>query len=1264
VKWVTAGQFKTWISSNQRQCADTLPELVRRLILATSKSIQELDFPSGDAVSGGGWDGTLKTDVVSPFFPTGTSGWEMGTGAAEAKAEGDYTKRCADSLGIDPKDSTFVFVTPRPWPGRTKWRNEKAAEGKWKGIKVINADSLEQWLDSAPAVALWLARKMGNVSGGVRDIECTWEEWSQSTTPFMTTDLVIGGRDSDVEEIHKWLRQPAAIRAVQGDSPDEAAAFLYAAIKKLPDEEQAKAFSRCVVVDTPNDFRECSQSYQDHPLIIVAPGHCLSLAGSAVNKGHHVFIGMDSQVISFKKTHVLSRPRRDVVEKKLQEAGLSEADAQRYARDCGHSIAVLRRQLSPSSAVVAPSWANAASAQLLAPILLAGSWQEGLEGDQKAITALSGKSHAAYSTELDALLSVDDSAIRKVERVRMLKSPVDAWFLLARHLTDATVKVFCDVAYEVFIQTNPKYELAEDKRWSASIYGKSSQYSEWLRTGMAETLVLLAVHGDVASNVSAPQALVEATVKKIFGDDPTWEKWASLKDVTPLLAEAAPEAFLSAVEKTTKEKPEVFKDLFRDEDGMFGECKHSGLLWGLESLAWSSDYLARAASVLLELSRIDPGGRYANRPANSLREIFLPGLPQTHATPKERLDVIDLLIAKNPKIVWDFMRGYYGGGTISESHRFRWRSTGGERRGLEREAVQDDRAYTSGLFPKVLSLACEPSNAVLAMDDFTRLPPPIQEALVSFLKDADVVSFTENERKSLLVHVREALNWINGFGEAGIKTHVAGLTVVLEKFTPKETLERVGWLLHNPWPRLPEGEPREYDEKDARVKKAQEAAAAEILNDVSTDKIVEFGNTLENAFTLGRSLGLAVRNKKEDDELSAAILSQAAKNPALTNGYAAGRVAVKGASWIDARVREMKTGGGYPAEAFALLYFGLPEGMETWRAVAAQGKDVELAYWKYARGYSLSDKTGDAQWAVEKMLDAKRPMTALEVAGDDRVTLPSGLIQRLIQELLDASSKNKELQMGGMGAYYLSHVFNQLYRQNDLPIEEIAMLEWPFAALFDDLGRELEAPLAIYRVLDKDPLFFAKLISFQYLQDGETRKRGSGPEDEEKDDPARIIARNAHHVLHSWPSMPGLGKDGSIDEELLIDWVTKAREQCAATKHVTGCDIEIGQMLARSPAGNDGIWPHPTVRNLIETLNNDVIDRHVEIGIYNGRGVVSRGLRDGGSQERKLMEKYQKMSEEVKTKWPRTSALLRAIARSYEDRARHEDVDTDLWELR
>jgi hypothetical protein len=172
------------------------------------------------------------------------------------------------------------------------------------------------------------------------------------------------------------------------------------------------------------------------------------------------------------------------------------------------------------------------------------------------------------------------------------------------------------------------------------------------------------------------------------------------------------------------------------------------------------------------------------------------------------------------------------------------------------------------------------------------------------------------------------------------------------------------------------------------------------------------------------------------------------------------------------------------------------------------------------------------------------------------------------------------------------------------------------------------------------------------------------PADEDVTDEQRKQRANAAgQVLRSWRLMPGTQADGSIDEAVLRDWITRVRKQCAETGHVTGCDIQISEILARSPAGADGAWPHESVRSVIEHLQSRVVDEHFQVAVFNNRGVTTRGMGDGGKQERDLAKRYEGYSQVVGARWPRTKAILHSMALSYERYADREDVNAELTDL-
>ena len=54
-----------------------LPELVRRLIMATVPMPSLLNMPSGSSIWRPGWDGGLVVENGNAWVPDGASGWEI-----------------------------------------------------------------------------------------------------------------------------------------------------------------------------------------------------------------------------------------------------------------------------------------------------------------------------------------------------------------------------------------------------------------------------------------------------------------------------------------------------------------------------------------------------------------------------------------------------------------------------------------------------------------------------------------------------------------------------------------------------------------------------------------------------------------------------------------------------------------------------------------------------------------------------------------------------------------------------------------------------------------------------------------------------------------------------------------------------------------------------------------------------------------------------------------------------------------------------------
>ena len=196
------------------------------------------------------------------------------------------------------------------------------------------------------------------------------------------------------------------------------------------------------------------------------------------------------------------------------------------------------------------------------------------------------------------------------------------------------------------------------------MYGKLPPYSGWLREGLAQILAIVANYGEQLNLcIGNGAAYVDSLIRRLFAELKTWQAWASIDDLLPSLAEAAPNAFLMGVDRfVSRHEEQAVKLPAGVKDTFSSGCLHAGLLWAIERVAWSPQHLGQCCTLLARLNEIDPGGAWANRPSASLQDILVwPDAPYTYANATERLEVLHGLVARFPATAWQLLTAAVNG---------------------------------------------------------------------------------------------------------------------------------------------------------------------------------------------------------------------------------------------------------------------------------------------------------------------------------------------------------------------------------------------------------------------------------------------------------------------------------------------------------------------------------------------------------------------------------------------------------------------------
>jgi transcriptional regulator with XRE-family HTH domain len=1258
IRWINGTDLTQW--AERRESQGSLPTLLAKLVRATGPA--SLRFPADEGVQFAGWDGTTNALTESEYLPAGTAGWEIGTQREDiaGKATDDYNKRTKDPLGLNPAESTFIFVTPRHWPKKDQWVSEKLTEGTWRNVRAYDGADLVHWIELYPAVGQWLATLFGKRPAGARQLEEIWQEWSLATQWQLTTELILSDRDEDAVALLRWLRGASSSLAVQAETPEEVAGFIFAAITQLPPDAAEHYLARCLVAGTSDVARMLADSIT--PLIIVLLEPEPGLAQAIAQRGHHVLVAYGQNPSSRGTVRKLERPTREGIEAALTAAGVPKEKAQGFARESARSLAILRR-LMPGMPGRLPAWAQSASSRPLLAALLAGAWDESSDTDKAELSRLADMPYDAFTAAIAPLAGNFDSPLRKVGHIWKVASPQDAWYLLAPQFSAADIDRFEAVAVNVLGAADPRYVMDPHERWYASMRGIKPEYSEYLRHGLGEVLILLAMFGERAQAVSGASKRAELIVRKLLhGADK--QRWWSLSRDFQLLAEAAPTTFLGAVEDSLdKDDPPIAALFGSDGDPMFGGEHLSNLLWAMESLVWATDYLPRISNILARLDQLDPGGRYMNRPANSLRTTYLLWSPQTNATLTERLRVLDQLRKRLRNPAWKLMLSILPSGhdSFSPTPVTRWRDLSSDVVEVVTYALIDKGA--KAIVERLLTdVGSDAERWITLLDRWSNLGTERAAAMAQLKRTVKEITDVDS-RGALRSKLRSVLHHNRSFRDSDwalSKAELSDLEFVYDSLAPIDPVTAVTWLFE-PSVSLPHpiGGFEKHGEQLGRERRK---VAKTFVREHGIDALFALAGAVRDAGYLGASL-VEARVAKATCEtiLYRALRSDKTSDRNLAHGMIVTLFRSGGETWGQALLAvAMREGWGDEAILTALLAF--PSGSWTWSRAEECGPDIDRTYWERAPVLWMKGDNAEATLAIEKLISVGRAQHAVHLVGylmHQGNQIPSELLVRLLLEALrQPMDENTHNNNKVMFQHYVTDILKRLDKAADVPTEKMLELEWNYLPLLEHSDRPAKV---IMNELASNPGLFIQLICAVYAPSDGSGVVEPPPENAEH---ARNIATQAYRLLRLWTVIPSTMADGKIDGAALESWVREARRLAKEVGREKVAEQKIGEILSASKLDEDGVWPAIPIRDLIEAIQSSELETGFIIGKHNRRGVTMRQPKDGGKQERDLAEKYRSWSKATALDWLRTSAILENLAKGYEEDARREDERAERLDWR
>jgi hypothetical protein len=1177
---ITENRLDSWVRGNAGEAQEVIVELVWRLVAASSPRPKERRFPLGDSIGQSGPDGILNTDFgFDPFVPEGRSFWEIGTGTnAQTKATSDYRDLTRSTSDAVRHESTFVFVTPlsgrRDWQytwkkdAQASWLSSRRKRKEWRDVRVIDGSCLIDWLHHFPAVDRWLSEIMGFPIHKMQTPEQHWTVLRMiGAPPPLSPRVFLANREEACERLGEVFSGDRKRLRLDTHFPAQVKDFVAAYVANMGDDARVDATSCCLIISDSDAWEAAIALHEAHILVADFSLACSSseacvLFEKAHRAGHAIiFAGLPG---GRQQSHrvTMPNPKGYQIQQALEEAGYEEERARVLSKKSGGNLGSLLRCLQ--NLPVMPEWVQRADANELAIAALLGAWSEHSHADRIVVETLSANSYKEWIQKIREISLQPGTPLIQRDGDWRIISRYEAWYALGPRLFDEHLDCFKETVVSVLSERDPQLELPPDDRFAACICGKVLAHSRLLRNGLAECLALLGSNPQALSSCSLGKAETTAilAVREILANA-DWRVWASLNELLPLLAEAAPNEFLKAVDGTLNSSPCLFDTLFQQErTGVMGRNYMTGLLWALETLAWDSDYLTRVVVTLGELAARDPGGSSANRPAASLSSILLPCMAQTCAPISKRDAAVITLFKQLPDVAWRTVLDL-----LPSRHQILW----GSRRPTWREMIPDDwpRGAAEEEYREQVNTYAELA-VTAAKGDVQRtvelvrrlhdLPRSARNQLLDYLRCQAVVSASEkdrfvlwNELVSLVIRHRkyEHADWAM---EPDI---VAEIADVADRLTPDSPKYRHQGLFTDSKSGLYNRQ-GSYAEQRGELERRRKEAIDEIFAIGGIDEVIGFAKEVTLPWCVGFALAETGACVDEEMRLSALIESEEKAIAHFVAGFIWGMFRRRGWQWIDLIDISQWT----PSQKAQLLAY-LPFTEETWKRANEILKEHEFQYWIKV-DVNPCEAAERLEWAIDRLLEHGRPSQAIKCLEWLRQSGSAPNSRQAIHVLLALSLSPEKLYRTDI--YTVVEVIRALQNNPDADRNELLKIEWIFLPFLD--GRFDAYPRVLEQRLADDPEFFCEMIRTAFPS-----KRTQTPSDQASGR-RQDISKNAYRLLSAWRTPPGSQKNGTFDGDALTAWLATVKSSCMESGHLEVALSIVGQVLTYTSPDPDDLWLH------------------------------------------------------------------------------------------
>lgn len=867
--------------------------------------------------------------------------------------------------------------------------------------------------------------------------------------------------------------------------------------------------------------------------------------------------------------------------------------------------------------------------KILKSLILFGGWDESNENDKDIISSYIGKPYKEWILSLRTLLK---------EKNDILEYKENKWKIINRYINikkyapeffKDEIDCFRQSAIDILSERDPKFDLENDKRRMSNIYKKNTKYSNLLRKSVAETLPMVSSIFEEFKNCKNDAGNLSLLVVREILQSTNWEIWASIGELLPLLAEAAPEEFLNQLSYKLLNNEDMIKKLLDEKEYYITTYSYStGLYWSLELIAWESRNLIESCMLLSKIAKFD------NSAVKHIANIILPWYPQTKAPIENRIIVVKNILKENQDVGWELLKNLMPNQiTIATpSYKPKWNNIIEEN---DINILQVDYWKQIDAYIELAILYSKTNTKKICdlIDIIDDLPKDLFNKIVIKLSKNEITKLNENRKYIIWNHLEDLILWHKKTSKS-------------DKSLPKEAIQKLELLSHNLKPTNIILYAKRYFRKDTwhlidnrddykvgekKLQKIQDELAKEILS-LEYKKIIEFVKSIEDSYKFGFCIAKLQVKEKLETEILNCLVNKNLNLVEFGKGYTYKKFSLKGYPWLN-KLNIIN----WSMQKKLNLLLVLPCNQDTFDFVKKVMGKNENYYWKKV-DIRLVSTTEELNYSVKKLLDVKRPDKAIWIISSklyedknfnyDRKMAVKGLKQMLKYQ------KN----INTLASYHIIKIINDLQNSN-ISKDTLFNIEWSYLPLLD--GKECR-PITIERTLANNPNVYNDILCLAYKP--HSLKNNPQKVDEK-------IATNAYRLLYNWKLVPGLDND-SVDKKKLNNWYKEMVDICTKSDRLEVGLSNFGKVLFYSPKDNDGFWINKNVAEILNKEDADIIRDGFRIEAFNSLGIINYDS-EGSAYEIKAEEYYQKADDADKEGYYRLAKEMRKLADNFKYEAEY-----------